>query len=347
MGQEDARKLYISHFLSTFGDRTWQFAVPMLLMDVWTNTLLPSAITGFTVAAACVFMMPYIGALIDSSRSRMHTMRISIFGEAGCILAAAALYLPIVNQIRSGEDAAHSYLTYGCFAGIVALSVGAELTMRAGQISLEKDWAVVLAEELAGSEGKKVRLTRINAIMRNIDLSCKLLGPTAFGFIAQLVSSEFASGAMTLEARATRIEVSVLTLAVWNLLFVPFEYYTLAALYEKIDALQYRAEEHAHEEWIPDAEDTALNSPATRYGFFPKSFTCTQGHTHRISLPMRNACCSTAAIQSRSRRRTMGKTTTRTPSNSRWTPRVPSSRSTTLLHLNPSSETLSPVGPST
>ena len=75
----DAKMLYISHFLSTFGDRMWQFAVPMLMMDVWTQTLLPSAITGFTVATSCVFFMPYIGALIDSSKTRINTMRISIY----------------------------------------------------------------------------------------------------------------------------------------------------------------------------------------------------------------------------------------------------------------------------
>ncbi|TYZ68533.1 hypothetical protein PybrP1_000157, partial [[Pythium] brassicae (nom. inval.)] len=35
--------LYISHFLSAWGDRMWQFAVPILFMEVFVDTLLPSA----------------------------------------------------------------------------------------------------------------------------------------------------------------------------------------------------------------------------------------------------------------------------------------------------------------
>eukprot|EP00756_Hemistasia_phaeocysticola_P028573 Hpha_TRINITY_DN16182_c1_g5::TRINITY_DN16182_c1_g5_i1::g.8086::m.8086/K14685/SLC40A1, FPN1; solute carrier family 40 (iron-regulated transporter), member 1 len=276
---EDARMLYISHFLSTFGDRMWQFAVPMLMMDVWTDTLLPSAITGFTVAASCVFFMPYIGSLIDSSKTRLQTMRVSIYGEASCIVLATLLYLPIVNEVRSGVDAGRSNLTYFCFTGILLLSVGAELTMRAGQIALEKDWAVVLATHTAGEEGVKVRLTRINAIMRNIDLSCKLLGPTAFGFIAQIIGSEYS--ATTAEARAARLQASVLTLAAWNLLFVPFEYFTLKGLYDKVDALR-KKKSHIHGQWVPS--DDEMTSPATRYG---RLTLCTPvahetGHAHNV-----------------------------------------------------------------
>jgi hypothetical protein len=58
--------LYTSQFLSSWGDRMWQFAVPMLFMDVFVDTLLPSALFGMVV---------YLGASLPPRPSRLRRPR--------------------------------------------------------------------------------------------------------------------------------------------------------------------------------------------------------------------------------------------------------------------------------
>eukprot|EP01062_Namystynia_karyoxenos_P084224 TRINITY_DN9863_c0_g1_i1.p1 TRINITY_DN9863_c0_g1~~TRINITY_DN9863_c0_g1_i1.p1 ORF type:complete len:596 (+),score=120.11 TRINITY_DN9863_c0_g1_i1:101-1888(+) len=255
-GTTEQRLLYVSHFLSAFGDRMWQFAVPLLFMDIWTETLLPSAATGFAVSGSCVLLMPYVGSIIDRSSSRLATMRWAIIGEAVCITLAAALFWPFVNSIHDGASAPIlSSVSDISLVGIILLSVGAELTMRGGTLSLERDWAVVIAGAVAGAEGKSARQTQINSTMRTIDLGCKLLGPAAFGFVAQYAGAHY--GDTGVAARAARIHVSVGTIAVWNLFFVPIEYFTLRILYGRVPELQFKGSGHEH----PLCSEDAMGSP--------------------------------------------------------------------------------------
>lgn len=64
-------------------------------------------------------------------------------------------------------------------------------------------------------------LTKLNSIIRRIDLICKLFAPVATGFLISFVS----------------LKASAVTLAVWNILSVCVEYWLLLSVYNKIPAL--------------------------------------------------------------------------------------------------------------
>lgn len=64
-------------------------------------------------------------------------------------------------------------------------------------------------------------LTRINSIIRRIDLTCKLGAPVVTGFIISFVS----------------LKASALTLALWNTLSVWVEYWLFISVYNGIPAL--------------------------------------------------------------------------------------------------------------
>jgi iron-regulated transporter 1 len=67
--------IYVSHALSAFGDRMWQFAIPILFMEVWDDTLFPSAVFTFATYLAGFFMMPYVGDWVDRS-PRLHVVKV-------------------------------------------------------------------------------------------------------------------------------------------------------------------------------------------------------------------------------------------------------------------------------
>ena len=82
--------LYASHFLSAFGDRMWQFAIPVLFMEVWDQTLLPSAIFSFAIYSASLLFMPAIGTWVDRS-PRLPMIRTSILVQNIAIFVSSAL----------------------------------------------------------------------------------------------------------------------------------------------------------------------------------------------------------------------------------------------------------------
>ena len=51
------------------------FAIPILFMEVWDDTLLPSAIFTFATYLAGFFLMPYVGAWVDRS-PRLYVMKV-------------------------------------------------------------------------------------------------------------------------------------------------------------------------------------------------------------------------------------------------------------------------------
>ncbi|XP_012089746.1 solute carrier family 40 member 2 isoform X2 [Jatropha curcas] len=130
------------------------------------------------------------------------------FIVAGCTI----ITLIIFSTLRSTN--------FTVFISLVALTnisgaVGVLSTL-AGTILIEREWVVVI------SEGYPVGvLTKMNAIMRRIDLTCKLFAPVVSGFIISFVS----------------VKASAISLAIWNSIAVWIEYWLFTCVYKGIPAL--------------------------------------------------------------------------------------------------------------
>ena len=68
--------LYCTHSLQTFGDRLWAFAVPILFINIWPQTLLPSAIFVFvTYLGTCPPARPHTHAhTLPNTHTHTHTL---------------------------------------------------------------------------------------------------------------------------------------------------------------------------------------------------------------------------------------------------------------------------------
>jgi iron-regulated transporter 1 len=71
------QRLYVSHFLSTWNPRVFEFGAALYLADIFPNTLLPMSIYAFTRGAAAVLFSPAVGRYIDT-RDRLQVARLSI-----------------------------------------------------------------------------------------------------------------------------------------------------------------------------------------------------------------------------------------------------------------------------
>ncbi|XP_021621888.1 solute carrier family 40 member 2 isoform X4 [Manihot esculenta] len=90
------------------------------------------------------------------------------------------------------------------------------LSTLAGTILIEREWVVII------SEGHPPHvLTKMNSIIRRIDLTCKLLAPVVAGSIISFLSTK----------------ASAMALAFWNMSAVWMEYWFFTSVYKGIPAL--------------------------------------------------------------------------------------------------------------
>ena len=71
------RKLYLSHFLSTWNSRVFEFGAVLYLATVYPGTLLPMSIYALTRGLAAIVFAPPVGQYIDSG-NRLQVVRVSI-----------------------------------------------------------------------------------------------------------------------------------------------------------------------------------------------------------------------------------------------------------------------------
>lgn len=71
------RRLYISHALSTWNSRLFEFGAFLFLANIYPNTLLPASVYALARAASAATLSPWLGAYIDKA-DRLKAVRVSI-----------------------------------------------------------------------------------------------------------------------------------------------------------------------------------------------------------------------------------------------------------------------------
>lgn len=71
------RQLYVSHFLSTWNVRGFEFGAVLFLATIFPGTLLPMSVYALVRAASAILLSPVVGRYIDSG-GRLQVIRVSI-----------------------------------------------------------------------------------------------------------------------------------------------------------------------------------------------------------------------------------------------------------------------------
>jgi iron-regulated transporter 1 len=75
--RQHCRRLYISHALSTWNSRLFEFGAFLFLAKIYPNTLLPASVYALARAASAALLSPRLGSYIDSA-DRLKAVRLSI-----------------------------------------------------------------------------------------------------------------------------------------------------------------------------------------------------------------------------------------------------------------------------
>ena len=74
---EIARRLYVSHFLSTWNSRVFEFGATLYLASIFPQTLLPLSMYALMRGLAAFILSPSVGQYIDKA-NRLSCVRVSI-----------------------------------------------------------------------------------------------------------------------------------------------------------------------------------------------------------------------------------------------------------------------------
>ncbi|KAL2358487.1 iron-regulated transporter [Cryomyces antarcticus] len=203
------RRLYVSHFLSTWNSRVFEFVAVLFLASIYPSTLLPVSVYALIRAASAVILSPAIGHYIDNSE-RLSAVRLSIIGQRLAVAASC-----VVFYLLSTSAAISPIITSVALGVLAILACVEKLCSIMNLIAVERDWVVVIAH------GNESYLQELNSQMRRIDLFCKLVGPLVVSLI---------DGIST--------KIAILVVLGSNAVLVIVEYYAIARVYQQVPLLQ-------------------------------------------------------------------------------------------------------------
>ncbi|KAF2458394.1 hypothetical protein BDY21DRAFT_284383 [Lineolata rhizophorae] len=219
--------LYISHFLSTWNARLFEFGAVLFLASIYPDTLRPMSIYALVRSAAAIAFSPPIGRYIDRS-NRLSAVRVSIVGQRFSVVVSCII-LYFMETLRLTTRVKTAFLSL-----VIILACSEKLAFVLNTVAVERDWVVVI------TDGREDALRVINARMRRIDLFCKLIGPLVISFI---------------DAASTKI-AALVTLGM-SLVSVFIEYFCIARVYTLVPSL------HRHPTVPPAQAHLPTTSPTT------------------------------------------------------------------------------------
>ncbi|XP_067931981.1 solute carrier family 40 member 1-like [Watersipora subatra] len=215
--------IYVSHFLSSWGDRMWMFAVGVYLSQLSPTNLRLVASYGFAVSISAVLLGAIIGDAVDKY-PRLKVAR-TVLAFQNVLVAMCAI---LVSVVYAQQEYIYSetWRSGLCEAGIITLAVLASLFSTALKISIEKDWISVICE------GDSKKLARLSSITRAIDQVTNISAPALTGFIISSFS----------------VSASAIFVAIWNVCSIFVEYGLLQRIYRKVPELAVKTLDQADRE---------------------------------------------------------------------------------------------------
>ncbi|KZV15256.1 solute carrier family 40 member 2-like [Dorcoceras hygrometricum] len=229
--------LYAGHLLARWGARMWEFSVGLYMINVWPDTLLLAAVYGVVESASTALFGPLVGHWVDEL-SYIQVLQLWLWSQNISFMVAGGGVFAIL--VRPGLMSSN----FVAFISLVVLinisgAVGVLSTL-AGTILIEREWVVVISEGQAPE-----LLTKMNSIIRRIDLVSKLFAPVVSGFIISFVS----------------LTASALTMALWNVLSVFLQYWLLTSVYNGIPALKEISERRVSRSLVREVDEVDFEQP--------------------------------------------------------------------------------------
>lgn len=176
---ETGRRILLSRFLTRSGDQAWDFAIPLLLMELFPAHMRMAFLYFFTVKIGSVLLMPYMGRLIDR-RSRIESIRLGIGIQAGSV-TGTLIIMYFLARIFDPSVFTISGTTLYC--SLLILGLLSNLGTNIMDISV--------ANDLVPATLHSSKLPAFNSRLRQLDLLTEVLSTVVAGLLLLISPNEF------------------------------------------------------------------------------------------------------------------------------------------------------------
>lgn len=190
-----SKRLYVSHFLSTWNSRGFEFGAVLFLATIYPGTLLPMSVYALVRSLAAIALSPAVGKYIDST-NRLKVVRVSIIGQRVAVATSCVAFLSLLLY----KDILSQVLMGVLFFSLTLLACVEKLCIIMNTIAVERDWVVVIALD------DERLLQEMNSQMRRIDLFCKLVSPLAIALLDGVSSAIAISVTLTINVASIFVE---------------------------------------------------------------------------------------------------------------------------------------------
>lgn len=128
-------RLYISHTLSTWNSRTFEFGAVLFLASLFPGTLFYTSLYALSRAGAATILSSWVGHLIDSW-DRLRCVRASIVWQRVPVAISCLAFVMLSHLDGSKSTVAE----WALFGAAVALACVEKLASVANTVSVERDW---------------------------------------------------------------------------------------------------------------------------------------------------------------------------------------------------------------
>ncbi|XP_033762324.1 solute carrier family 40 member 1-like isoform X1 [Pecten maximus] len=208
--------VYISHFLSAWGDRMWSFGVGIFLVQLEPISLRLVAVYGFANGGAILLLGAIVGDWVDKTARLSAAKWTLVIQNLSVCLCSILVYFVFQYHDEIKEVWPQQGLADLSYAVIIIISIIGNLASEGRKIAVERDWIVVICGR------DKDLLASMTSFLRSIDLTTLILAPVVTGQIIAF----------------TVIGYGALFIAAWNLVSVVIEYIFIVKVYEEVPALK-------------------------------------------------------------------------------------------------------------
>ncbi|XP_035265618.1 solute carrier family 40 member 1 [Anguilla anguilla] len=227
--------IYLGHALSTWGDRMWNFAVAVFLVELYGNSLLLTAVYGLVVAGSVLLLGAIIGDWVDKN-PRLKVAQTSLLVQNSAVILCGVLLMVVFRFKLTLEGMYNGWLLTACYVMVITIANIANLASTATSITIQRDWVVVVAGE------DRSKLADMNATVRIIDQLTNILAPMLVGQIMSF-GSHFCGFISGWDLCSVYLEyfLGCGFISGWNLCSMCLEYFLLWKVYQKTPALAIKA----------------------------------------------------------------------------------------------------------
>ncbi|KAI8067114.1 Ferroporti-1 [Gongronella butleri] len=240
-------RLYVSHFLTSWTDRVFDFACFLLIAEAFPVSLLYPSVYGFATTISAILFSSHVGNLVDTT-PRLTFVRHTLLVQKASIVTSCLLFYALFQGWVA---------PVGLYVGIITCGCLLKLAFIANNIAIEKDWVLVIAEGDTAS---------MLTTMKRIDLFCKTVAPVLIGALLAFGPA-----------------VGVVIIAAWNATSFFLEYQLCRQTFLVYPALASKnAMDNERAPLLDDAPSTSASPPSAetrvtlmaylRHRVFPASF---------------------------------------------------------------------------